>query len=72
MRLYSYTVVKVSLLTFSTNGDELDALAGDEVERLVHVGDLVEPHLASAQLNCFRNTLDLYYSFDEKAKPNPA
>jgi hypothetical protein len=55
-----WALVKVPLLTFGTNGDELDALAGDEVERLVHVGDLVEPHLASAQLNCFRNTVHLY------------
>jgi hypothetical protein len=59
------------LLTFGTNGDELYTLAGNEVERLVHVGDLVEPHLASAQLNCFRHTAGLY-SFDEdKTKPNP-
>ena len=33
-------------LTFGTNGDELDPLAGDKVQRLVDVGNLVEPHLA--------------------------
>ena len=35
------------VLTFSTDGDELDALARDEVESFVDVGDLVEPHLAT-------------------------
>ena len=33
--------------TFSADGDELDAFACDEVEGFVHVGDLVEPHLAA-------------------------
>lgn len=37
-------------LTLSTNGDKLDALAGDEVEGLVDVGDLVEAHLAAVRL----------------------
>lgn len=37
-------------LTFSADGDELDSLAGDEVESFVHVGDLVEPHLAAVWL----------------------
>lgn len=37
-------------LTLSTNGDQLDTLAGDEVEGLVDVGDLVEAHLAAVGL----------------------
>lgn len=36
--------------TFGTNGNQLDTLAGDEVEGLVDVGDLVEPHLAPVGL----------------------
>lgn len=32
-------------ITFRADRDELDALAGDVVERLVDVGDLVEAHL---------------------------
>lgn len=36
--------------TFSADGDELDSLAGDEVESFVDVGDLVEPHLAAVWL----------------------
>ena len=36
--------------TLCADGHELDALAGDEVERLVDVGDLVEPHLAPVRL----------------------
>jgi len=35
------------LLTLSTDGHEFDSLAGDEVQRLVHVGNLVEPHFAA-------------------------
>lgn len=35
-----------SSLTFSTNGHQLDSLAADEVQGFVHVGDLVETHLA--------------------------
>ena len=34
------------ITTFCANGDELDTLAGNEVECLVHIGNLVEPHLA--------------------------
>ena len=30
-----------------TDGHKFDAFAGDEVKSLVHVGDLVEPHLAT-------------------------
>ncbi len=71
MRLYTVNKGASTVLTFGTNGDELDTLAGDEVERLVHVGDLVEPHLASAQqLNCFRNTVHLYSTHLMKTKPN--
>jgi hypothetical protein len=33
--------------TFCADGDELDTLACDEVESLVDVGNLVEPHLAA-------------------------
>ena len=33
-------------LTFGSNGNELDALARDEVQGLVDVGDFVESHLA--------------------------
>lgn len=36
--------------TFGTNRDELDSFAGDEVERFVDIGDLVEAHLASVGL----------------------
>ena len=36
--------------TFSADGDELDAFAGDEVEGFVDVGDLVEAHLAAVGL----------------------
>jgi hypothetical protein len=42
-----FTAQKFSGLTLSADGHELDALAGDEVERLVDVGNLVEPHLAA-------------------------
>ena len=37
-------------LTFGTNGHKLDALAGDEVEGLVDIGDLVESHFAAVGL----------------------
>ena len=37
-------------ITFSADGDELDAFAGDKVEGLVDVGDLVEAHLAAVGL----------------------
>lgn len=33
-------------LTLSTDGHQLDALAADIVQSFVHVGDLVETHLA--------------------------
>lgn len=33
-------------LTFSTNGHQFDSLAADEVQGFIHVGDLVETHLA--------------------------
>ncbi len=36
--------------TFSTDGHKLDSLAGDKVQSLVDVGDLVEPHLASKMI----------------------
>ena len=36
--------------TFSADGDEFNALAGDEVEGFVDVGDLVEAHLATVGL----------------------
>ena len=36
--------------TFSTDGDEFDTLAGNEVEGLVDIGDLVEPHFATVGL----------------------
>lgn len=36
---------KVSL-TLSTDGHQFDSLAADEVQGFVHVGDLVETHLA--------------------------
>lgn len=32
--------------TFGPDGHELDALAGDEIQRLVHVVDLVHAHFA--------------------------
>lgn len=35
-----------SSLTLSTNGHQFDSLAADEVQGFVHVGDLVETHLA--------------------------
>lgn len=41
---------QVVSFTFCTDGDEFNALAGDVVERLVHVGDLVEAHLAAVGL----------------------
>lgn len=37
-------------LTLSSNGDQLDSLASDEVQGFVHVVDLVDPHLASLGL----------------------
>lgn len=37
-------------LTFSSNGHELDPLAGYEIQGLVDVGDLVHPHFASLRL----------------------
>lgn len=33
-------------LTFSADGHQLHPLAADEVQSFVHVGDLVETHLA--------------------------
>ena len=36
--------------TFGADRDELDALAGNKIERFVHVGDLVEAHLAAVRL----------------------
>ena len=34
------------LLTFSTDGHQLHPLAGNEIQGLVDIGDLVEAHLA--------------------------
>lgn len=36
--------------TFSSDGDELDALAGDKIQRLVDIGNLVESHLSPVGL----------------------
>lgn len=33
--------------TFRANWNQLDALARDIIESLIHVGDFMEPHLAS-------------------------
>jgi UDP-glucose 4-epimerase len=33
--------------TFSSDGDQFDAFAGDEIQRFVDIGDLVEAHFAS-------------------------
>lgn len=38
------------VFTFCSNGDQFDALAGDVVEGLVDVGDLVKAHLAPVGL----------------------
>lgn len=38
------------VLTLGSDGDQLDPLAGDEVQGFVHVVDLVDPHLASLGL----------------------
>lgn len=35
-----------SSLTLGTDGHQFDSLAADEVQGFVHVGDLVETHLA--------------------------
>lgn len=37
-------------LTFSSNGHQLDPLAGYEVQGLIDIGDLVHPHFASLRL----------------------
>lgn len=36
--------------TFSSDGDELDALAGDKIQCLVDIGNLVESHLSPVGL----------------------
>lgn len=41
---------KKIFFTFCSDGDELDALAGDVVEGLVDVGDFVETHLSPVRL----------------------
>lgn len=38
--------VEVFILTFSTDGNQLDSLAADIVQGLVYVGDLVKTHFA--------------------------
>lgn len=40
----------VTKFTFGTDGDKFDTLAGDVVECLVDVCDLVKPHLAPVRL----------------------
>lgn len=44
------TVGLTGLVTFGADRDELHALAGNKIERFVHVGDLVEAHLATVRL----------------------
>jgi hypothetical protein len=39
-----------TFLTFCADGDQFDTFAGNEVQSLVDVGNLVEPHLASVGL----------------------
>lgn len=55
--------------TFSTDGDELNALAGDEVKSLVDVGDLVEPHLTAIwkRWTHFGQTIEMLTKLEEMA-----
>ena len=39
-----------NFLTFCADGDQFDSFAGNEVQSLVDVGNLVEPHLAPVGL----------------------
>ena len=38
------------LITFGSDGDELDAFAGDEIQGFVDIGDLVESHFTAVGL----------------------
>ena len=38
------------IITFSSDGDELNAFTGDEIQRFVDIGDLVESHFTTVGL----------------------
>ena len=38
------------LITFGSDGDELDAFAGNEIQGFVDIGDLVESHFTAVGL----------------------
>ncbi|TKR70483.1 hypothetical protein L596_022507 [Steinernema carpocapsae] len=42
-------MVKLIPLTFSSNGDQFDALGLDELKRLVHIGDLMKTHATAVR-----------------------
>lgn len=44
------TAAQTWQFTFGADRDELHALAGNKVERFIHVGDLVEAHFAAVGL----------------------
>lgn len=50
LRLREEPAHQQASLTFGSNGHELDSLAGDEIQGLVDVGDLVHSHFASLRL----------------------
>ena len=56
--------------TFSTDGNQFDSFAGNEVQSLVDIGDLVEPHLATIRLlECFSgNDLEQQHQFEAIAE----
>lgn len=55
--------------TFGTDGDQFDPLARDKIQRLIDVGDFVEPHLAPVRLGKRLARYDLEEQHELQAVP---
>ena len=59
-----------TFLTLCSDGDQFYSFTGNEVQSLVDIGDLVEPHLATIRLlECFSgNDLEQQHQFEAIAE----